>query len=91
MDDWTTVFDGEVIGRPVKIEIYRGNNDPNTPTVRVISPQANTAVSSVGGAAPPGDSAVLIEVDNVGDLVGELEAAGFTQAQVDEIVGHLPD
>jgi hypothetical protein len=75
----------------VKIEIYGNNDDPNTPTVRVTSPRARTDVRSIEGAALPGGGAILIEADNVDDLIGELEAAGFNQAQVDEIVGHLPD
>jgi hypothetical protein len=91
MGEWKTAFDGEVIGRPVKIEIYGDQDDPNTPNVRVTSPEATPEVRSVGGAAMPGGGAVLIEVDNVGDLIGELEAVGFSQAQIDEIVGHLPE
>ena len=98
MSKWQTVFDGKVVGRPVKIEVY-GKDDPNAPTMRVTSPQPKTVIQSVipplghdgrGGVASPDGGAVLIEVDNVDDLIGELEAAGFNQAQIDEIVGHLP-
>jgi hypothetical protein len=98
MSEWKTVFDGKVVGRPVKIEVY-GKDDPNAPTMRVTSPQPKSVIQSVipplghdgrGGVASPDGGAVLIEVDNVEDLIGELEAAGFNQAQIDEIVGHLP-
>lgn len=103
MGTWKTVFDSDVIGRPVKIEIHQDGGDAGASLeVRVTTTASNAdiphvvppiAAGSEGTAPIPAvfaGGAAVIEADDLDELVEDLEAAGFTEAQIDEIVGFLP-
>jgi len=103
MDEWNTVFEGEVEGRLVTVKVYQCTaegdcEDDGGPAVRVTT----TSVDDYPGILEEGDGdTLLIEREEAGrlitlepyslkDLEGELIEVGFSPEAAATIVSKVP-
>jgi len=98
MEEWETLFEGEVEGRPVKLEM--NTDEDGNRSVKVTTIGAEDEGGSFEGlgedagdlASPqPAVSPIVVEPDELADLEEELLELGFSDEAAGEIARHVPE
>ena len=98
MEEWETLFEGEVEGRPVKLEMYTDEDGNRSVKVTTISPEDKGGsfeglgedAGDLAGPYPAG-SPIVVEPSELADLEDELLELGFSDEAAGEIARHVPE
>jgi hypothetical protein len=98
MEEWETLFEGEVEGRPVKLEMYTDEDGNRSVKVTTVGPEDEGGgfeelgedAGDLAGPYPAG-SPIVVEPSELADLEEELLELGFSDEAAGEISRHVPE